>query len=1502
MNWNSFLTYGESPQNAFEILCNQIFERYLNRKYTNDLFKFRVINGSGGDGGIEAYGQLSSGGILAVQTKWFRDVLEDAEIGQIRRSVNTAMDLRPNIKEYTICIPHDVTSLKYGRGKKGENKKPINNFEEKRIDDFTNEIKAKYPDLTLIWWYEKEIELELQQSNNEGVHKFWFDKEIISLDYLTKQFDLQKRGWLHERYIPELHAQGIINYEYQKVCYSFKYRKELSNSLERVSNDLHFCIDQIERFISVNNILNDLNNDLEVIKGNLVCFLKEFQSLNSAIIIGNDYYKPQAISEIRIWDTKLKLEKLKPTNLQKNILPKLVSTFESIHQLDLPKFLEHLGLCSSQKIRLILGDPGTGKTHGLANCVENHLNHNSPAVIIQALGCPCKNWTQILASALELNNWRKEEILSALESLAVKNDFQSSYLLGPDKESNSECTKAIICIDGLEEDIENQKDWYSRIRECEQFVENYPKVRFIFSARRYFYNNKEIPKQNVFQKVSLPREGDVSILDVAEKYFSKEHFNIQISSYSLIKGIDSLFALRLFCEQYKNSTISDTDKIVTAARDLLNIKIERINREFLTTLQNRIGKTRNPVLDSLRIIADHFYINVEVEHNQLVELISPTVKDYLNNSEIDSLIDYLSNNAFLIKSERVEKVAVLSMKKCIYFVTYQSIIEHIISEKIYLEIKNESLNRIPNILLHGMVQPLDLTLNIQPRNFEIPTNRRIIQIIINNIFYEKSRLIGEKNFLTEGFSPLEIFKMQMEALRKAPLGLAIKYKKYIDELFFIGYRERLFIIRHLIMPSCNSNSNIFGAEYLHELLFKQPSLFERDRLWSGLDDYERNLGNKVVVQQKYTFIKKIYHLLQTLIHRNGGSNLNEKSPFDLTFLKEPDFDFLDTESLINADEIHLTTSSLHNEYPLIYAWGLSTIDQHLRNRLRVELVSWAIKNTTEFILLLDKLFNCNDPQIQEDFASIMLGVASRVKEKEKIKALALWSVNNIFSFQETHRNIIVRQGFRSIVERAFQFGIISENEVSICRPRPIKKITILPFELNEISIQQGECYPIVYDLAWYVIERAYDDFLEAPSVFGDDTIDNDCDEAKALLNEYRIKFKEKDLYGFKWAMIAAISFIKNHGFNRTTGNWHTDATHGSKSIIFTYEEKYTWLAVHYIQGYLSDYVPIRRWSNSREFVKDYSQLSDIPNPSDLMLEYDSIGEDHNFNYGWVIKEVLSSELDTESDVKKSISDSVNEDPNLNFENWLSFKSSDFQLSGQDLKWTALYNRTTLHDSKQLCHASIDAKACLIEKNDLKTLKEIIIQNPDELRFITYLNNLHSSPQTDTYCNPSDIVWMTWIEEDETGQSFYKKQTDEEKIIHHTLTQAVKNTFDKESHIMLPSKKVRELIGCFELIGGELKNGNGNTLAFCSKISDGFYRDSQELVLVENEALNEALYKEGYEIIWFIEHFKSKNPLNENLDKNFHVQKSRKYFVWIENHQINSIKFWDEWFSNQRKRE
>ena len=116
--WDSFNTYGGGYQNSFETICNQLFERYFSRNYATTINEFKVINGAGGDGGIEAYGKLSNGNFIAIQSKWFKQALDNNEIKQIKNSITTALNIRPNIIEYIICIPHNVSSVKIGRGKK----------------------------------------------------------------------------------------------------------------------------------------------------------------------------------------------------------------------------------------------------------------------------------------------------------------------------------------------------------------------------------------------------------------------------------------------------------------------------------------------------------------------------------------------------------------------------------------------------------------------------------------------------------------------------------------------------------------------------------------------------------------------------------------------------------------------------------------------------------------------------------------------------------------------------------------------------------------------------------------------------------------------------------------------------------------------------------------------------------------------------------------------------------------------------------------------------------------------------------------------------------------------------------------------------------------------------------------------------------------------------------------------------------------------------------------
>ena len=152
MNWTHFLIYGDSKQEAFGTLCTQLFERFLRGVYDDNLFKFRVVNGAGGDGRVEAYDDLKFGNIIAVHAKWFPEVIKDNQISQIRHSVDAARSVRGQIKDYYICVPRSVNSQKFGRGTKGKGKKLIVNSEDKLLHDFTDEMETKYMDLSYKYW------------------------------------------------------------------------------------------------------------------------------------------------------------------------------------------------------------------------------------------------------------------------------------------------------------------------------------------------------------------------------------------------------------------------------------------------------------------------------------------------------------------------------------------------------------------------------------------------------------------------------------------------------------------------------------------------------------------------------------------------------------------------------------------------------------------------------------------------------------------------------------------------------------------------------------------------------------------------------------------------------------------------------------------------------------------------------------------------------------------------------------------------------------------------------------------------------------------------------------------------------------------------------------------------------------------------------------------------------------------------------------------------------
>ena len=102
MDVSKLNNYNSSPDQAFEALSTQLFQRWLFRNFLGNVSYFSVVNGAGGDGGVEAYGVLNDGSIVGLQAKYFLKSIHKSQRDQIEKSIRTAIDVRPSLTRYII--------------------------------------------------------------------------------------------------------------------------------------------------------------------------------------------------------------------------------------------------------------------------------------------------------------------------------------------------------------------------------------------------------------------------------------------------------------------------------------------------------------------------------------------------------------------------------------------------------------------------------------------------------------------------------------------------------------------------------------------------------------------------------------------------------------------------------------------------------------------------------------------------------------------------------------------------------------------------------------------------------------------------------------------------------------------------------------------------------------------------------------------------------------------------------------------------------------------------------------------------------------------------------------------------------------------------------------------------------------------------------------------------------------------------------------------------------
>lgn len=791
MNWVKFNSHGESNNRAFEIMCNQLFELWCKEEYENELENFVFVNGSGGDGGLESYGTLKNGDIIAVQAKWFRDKLQNLQFNQICNSFKTAMKVHPEIKKYIVCIPRDL-----GGKKVVKDGNIAENTEFCRWTKLCESLKSSNPDVELVLWDETTIQQKLTGSGVQGIYKYWFENTIVFDEQFFLSLERIKNGWANTKYIPEIYTEGYIHDKLELFLGSVELNKKRLDCIRNLISRFRSLIRYYQDLLKLKNIHEDkditkkINNDISMLNKWIVVFEQNQDIVKKG---GNISFIPETLgltcSVDDIQTNTLIFKTYFHCNVAKKTLISIDEEFYSLRRL--------LRQPDSNKI-LFLGLPGTGKTAGMiaeaSKFLENKLH--LPVIINAKSYSEDATWSSMITNSLGLEpNWNEFELLEALQNAAcLKNCY-----FGEEYQVESNC---VIMVDGIDE-AKSWDFWRVKIQETEVYKKKFPRLKFVFFSRPYVFEDryKLSYKDSI---LDIPQTGDANLEKICEKYFKK--YNIDIQDNLWIKNnLKSPIAIRLFCDIYRGQPIHSLKQNMTVLTSLYKEKMKSLQKNY-ARLHN-LKRGTEEVHNTLICLADLFAKNDLVQYKDICNNV------IVRSIELDDLLDFYINEGFIYRYQKQKDE--FSPIEEFFSWGIQPAFDYLIGQKVFKQVESGENLSIDNV--NGVNQMFAL---ISIENGKLITEYPNVKI---------------KNDIA--------FKLICYALANCSIEVARKYSEYLkNQMNYSAERFRQ-IFSNVIQPVLKVDEHPLGSVLLDDFLRGFNKSADRDIWWSipscltkGLDE------------------------------------------------------------------------------------------------------------------------------------------------------------------------------------------------------------------------------------------------------------------------------------------------------------------------------------------------------------------------------------------------------------------------------------------------------------------------------------------------------------------------------------------------------------------------------------------------------------------------------------------------------------------------------------------
>lgn len=1319
------------------------------------------------------------------------------------------------------------------------------------------------------------------------------------LKHLEFKFDQSKHGWLSKRYSPDLHQAGQIetdlNLRLSDPSLQRTWLEEI-NQVRTLLKDVWKAISRLRRYPEFIE-RDDAETLMDHAKQWLTDAIAEQQELEKRLSPGNSFPLPDFQQEVLpgnapwglidiIWPDRKKSSHLATADIGKQ----LETTLNRWNDRKVtPRFLRRLGQPSAY-----IGEPGAGKTHALANSVDEQLKAGKPAILIRAKEVNLNHsWESIISEAIGIPNSKSDRVLKALEETATQ--VENSINCNTQTSSEFQPVRALIAIDGLDE-TPRSSQWEDKLGELVPLAKEYPKILFVCSLRTTLFDRINFPQG--IDPVHL-NESDASLDEVFASYCKVN----RIQCPPILRwALQTPLAIRVFADLYQGRHIDSVTLQEFSLAMLISRKID--NAEKLIRENDPLGwsETITPVRDTLRGIVQACLLEGELSHEKALQIAERTQKipNLISSEQLLNILEKCRDYGLLLERKQ-PSADPLEGDSIFWEPAYQTITDFLLAWEAYQEAKT-NLN-----------------------NPEMPDYLKFRDNAIALAVY----LLGMDDY---DFFRTELWSNQLSTEEREELRLTTilmmspqkgqDCRGWVIEIFKRDMPSCREVLDRLVVPGLRMPNHSYGGQFVHETLLPLQ-VAERDLFWSGPDFIPNNhgarwegIGKQVLENLEIapddpwdsapllsawgtTTVKNesrrqirceiakwgsqnpdgLLNLLKTACQTNDPQMKEDllSVVYGASCLTRPDQKWLPICDWL-IDNFFIPHAPLYTHNIVVQHNARSVIERCVACGVLVE---------------AERLKNVRNPHVEaEKILCIDKEAAIHVDPHNGIKPATgdlAWYVvpraidpffKEYVQFKNTQVNLYREE------EPDNEFKNINEtllNEFakgSLRKFAPIEAREAIEEVLDDLSEQH--CMINIFQNAteekqqmlltdWGIPVEVQPQQEESPISDTNSEKDQYSPSAQAILSQHGEYYGLPDLdpnqfaFGFVSAYVTQLGWNKDTFIKEPNGGevgeilgadiailrQYPQERHGYRSSTATFAEKYVWLATNELSGFLAERAVACSWDQCYNPPVNPSLLVQPTNPaSDIGCGQLKLNQLFDFS-----ALVPNAEL-SESNQVDRVNEWVKKAPLPDFESLLIQNSEQLPEWAKNEEWMVLRAFIIMRHADSQAESVLRTSSFVLPA-DTSSLLEEDIQNrffPPNLsdRWYEFSSGVES---VEFYRDPCEIVWDPWVQEIEgifnhntLGTLGYPIQVE----LQATTCKFHWESPNGEQERWTPAKVLREMLDIVDFREGQFITANGQIQAFTCEISGNPWHTRRcQVLLVRRAAISEALTRHNFNLGWGI---------------------------------------------------